>query len=149
MSLMIAFWYFATNRHMRRSLENLFFVLSLLMQLISSIQICQRRTVLGFFTGIYRNILGGIGLLAQFWLFLLSNNAICFMIMKKKILFFHWKFECYCKCLFSPSNSRKATNALILLGKVAAYALTLTGFFYCHVTPTFRLEERLRWLSSE
>lgn len=29
--------------------------------------------------------------------------------------------------------SSKATNVLLLLGRVASYALTFTGFFYCQV----------------
>jgi len=33
------------------------------------------------------------------------------------------------------SLSSKATNVLLLLGKVAAYALTLTGFFCCQLLP--------------
>ncbi|KAJ8441004.1 LOW QUALITY PROTEIN: hypothetical protein Cgig2_021368 [Carnegiea gigantea] len=41
-----------------------------------------------------------------------------------------------CFLIFSLcSLSSKATNVLLLLGKVAAYALTLTGFFYCQLLP--------------
>ncbi|XP_059431906.1 phosphoinositide phosphatase SAC3 [Corylus avellana] len=60
---------------------------------------------------------------------------------ENRLRFLHWD-------LHKHSRS-KATNALILLGKVAANALTLTGFFYCQVTPVFRHEGCLRWLSSE
>jgi hypothetical protein len=60
---------------------------------------------------------------------------------ENRLRFLHWD-------LHKHSRS-KATNVLLLLGKVAAYALTLTGFFYCQVTPAFRHEGCLRWLSSE
>ncbi|XP_051131113.1 phosphoinositide phosphatase SAC3-like isoform X2 [Andrographis paniculata] len=43
----------------------------------------------------------------------------------------------------------KDTNVLSLLAKVAAYALTLTGFFYCHATPEMLLEEHSKWPSFE
>ncbi|XP_039028262.1 phosphoinositide phosphatase SAC3-like isoform X2 [Hibiscus syriacus] len=43
----------------------------------------------------------------------------------------------------------QSTNVLLLLGKVAAYALTLTGFFYCRVTLTVRPDESIAWPSSE
>lgn len=43
----------------------------------------------------------------------------------------------------------KATNVLLLLGKVAAYALTLTGFFYCQATPEMLSEGHLKWPSFE
>ncbi|KAG2712714.1 hypothetical protein I3760_04G138900 [Carya illinoinensis] len=72
-------------------------------------------------------------------------NAIDFinknLSEENRLRFLHWDLQ--------KHSRRKATNALILLGKVAAYALTLTGFFYCQVTPTFGCDERLRWLSSE
>lgn len=45
------------------------------------------------------------------------------------------------------STSSKATNVLLLLGKVASYALKLTGFFYCQVTPALRSERYLIILS--
>ncbi|KAE8710454.1 Phosphoinositide phosphatase SAC4 [Hibiscus syriacus] len=43
----------------------------------------------------------------------------------------------------------QSTNVLLLLGKVAAYALTLTGFFYCRVTSSLRLDGSMAWPSSE
>ncbi|XP_012464006.1 phosphoinositide phosphatase SAC3 [Gossypium raimondii] len=43
----------------------------------------------------------------------------------------------------------QATNVLLLLGKVAAYALTLTGSFYCRVTSTMRPDECTAWPSSK
>lgn len=43
----------------------------------------------------------------------------------------------------------KATNVLLLLGKVAAYALTLTGFFYSQLTPALQSEGCLGWPSFE
>ncbi|CAN1136074.1 Phosphoinositide phosphatase SAC4 [Linum perenne] len=45
---------------------------------------------------------------------------------ENRLRFLHWDLH---------KHSRRATNALLLLGKVAAYALTLTGFFYCQVMP--------------
>ncbi|GAB4853691.1 actin cytoskeleton and mitosis protein [Ancistrocladus abbreviatus] len=54
--------------------------------------------------------------------------------------FLHWD-------LHKHSRS-KATNVLLLLGKVAAYALTLTGFFYCQLPPVIG-PGSLRWPSSE
>ncbi|KAG2717798.1 hypothetical protein I3843_03G190900 [Carya illinoinensis] len=59
---------------------------------------------------------------------------------ENRLKFLHWD-------LHKHSRS-KATNVLLLLGKVAAYALTLTGFFYCQVTPAFRHEGCVRWLLS-
>ncbi|KAG4932259.1 hypothetical protein JHK87_046261 [Glycine soja] len=52
------------------------------------------------------------------------------------------------KDLSDENRLSKATNVLQLLGKVAAYALTLTGFFYCQTTPTLRPEECLKWPST-
>ncbi|KAK4783205.1 hypothetical protein SAY86_007579 [Trapa natans] len=46
--------------------------------------------------------------------------------------FLHWD-------LHKHSRS-KATNALSFLGKVATYALTLTGLFYCQISPAMRPE---------
>ncbi|KAK8520359.1 hypothetical protein V6N12_004301 [Hibiscus sabdariffa] len=43
----------------------------------------------------------------------------------------------------------QSTNVLLLLGKVAAYALILTGFFYCRVTSTLRPDESMAWPSSD
>lgn len=36
---------------------------------------------------------------------------------------------------------RKGSNVLELLGKVAAYALDITGFFYCQITPALKIED--------
>ncbi|KAL0344985.1 UNVERIFIED_CONTAM: Phosphoinositide phosphatase SAC2 [Sesamum radiatum] len=60
---------------------------------------------------------------------------------ENRLKFLHWD-------LHKHSRS-KATNVLLLLGKVAAYALTLTGFFYCQVTPMLLSEEHPKWSSSE
>ncbi|CAI0448160.1 unnamed protein product [Linum tenue] len=60
---------------------------------------------------------------------------------ENRLRFLHWDLHKHAR--------RKATNALLLLGKVAAYALTLTGFFYCHVTPTLEPECGLGFSSSE
>ncbi|XP_042002393.1 phosphoinositide phosphatase SAC4-like isoform X1 [Salvia splendens] len=38
----------------------------------------------------------------------------------------------------------KAKNVLLLLGKVATYALTLTGFFYCQATPEMQSGGQLK-----
>ncbi|XP_031267421.1 phosphoinositide phosphatase SAC3-like isoform X1 [Pistacia vera] len=72
-------------------------------------------------------------------------NAIDFinkdLSEENRLRFLHWD-------LHKHSRS-KATNVLLLLGKVAAYALTLTGFFYCRVTPALRPDECVNWPSSE
>ncbi|KAL0333655.1 UNVERIFIED_CONTAM: Phosphoinositide phosphatase SAC4 [Sesamum angustifolium] len=60
---------------------------------------------------------------------------------ENRLKFLHWD-------LHKHSRS-KATNVLLLLGKVAAYALTLTGFFYCQVTPMLPSEGHPKWSSSE
>ncbi|XP_027331730.1 phosphoinositide phosphatase SAC3 isoform X1 [Abrus precatorius] len=68
-------------------------------------------------------------------------NAIDFinkdLSEENRLRFLHWDLH--------KHFQSKATNVLQLLGKVAAYALTLTGFFYCQVTPTLRLEECVKW----
>ncbi|KAG9158804.1 hypothetical protein Leryth_013699 [Lithospermum erythrorhizon] len=48
------------------------------------------------------------------------------------IKFLHWDLN--------KHSRSQATNALLLLVKVATYALTLTGFFYSGVTPDMRSE---------
>ncbi|CAH9137529.1 unnamed protein product [Cuscuta epithymum] len=49
-----------------------------------------------------------------------------------RLKFLHWDLH---------KHSRgKATNVLFFLGKVATYALTLTGFFYCNAAPSLRSE---------
>lgn len=60
---------------------------------------------------------------------------------ENRLKFLHWD-------LHKHSRS-KATNVLLLLGKVATYALNLTGFFYCQVMPTVRLEGALKGQRSE
>ncbi|XP_058215752.1 phosphoinositide phosphatase SAC3-like isoform X2 [Rhododendron vialii] len=60
---------------------------------------------------------------------------------ENRLKFLHWD-------LHKHSRS-KATNVLLLLGKVAAYALTLTGFFYSQVTPVLGSECCLTWTCSE
>ncbi|XP_047308750.1 phosphoinositide phosphatase SAC3-like [Impatiens glandulifera] len=44
-----------------------------------------------------------------------------------RLMFLHWDLHKHMRS--------KATNVLLLLGRVAAYTLTLTSFFYCQVTP--------------
>ncbi|KAB5514176.1 hypothetical protein DKX38_028082 [Salix brachista] len=51
---------------------------------------------------------------------------------ENRLRFLHWDLH--------KHSRRKATNVLLLLGKVAAYALTLTGFFYCQATSDLKLE---------
>ncbi|XP_010273908.1 PREDICTED: phosphoinositide phosphatase SAC3-like isoform X2 [Nelumbo nucifera] len=67
-------------------------------------------------------------------------NAIDFinkdLSEENRLKFLHWD-------LHKHSRS-KATNVLALLGKVAAYALNLTGFFYCQVTPGLKPQESLK-----
>lgn len=46
---------------------------------------------------------------------------------ENRLKFLHWDLN--------KHTRSKATNVLLLLGKVAAYALTLTGFFYCQLLP--------------
>ncbi|KNA09861.1 hypothetical protein SOVF_149670 [Spinacia oleracea] len=46
---------------------------------------------------------------------------------EKHLKFLHLDLNKHSRC--------KATNVLLLLGKVAAYALTLTGLFYCQLLP--------------
>ncbi|KAL0410370.1 UNVERIFIED_CONTAM: Phosphoinositide phosphatase SAC4 [Sesamum latifolium] len=60
---------------------------------------------------------------------------------ENRLKFLHWD-------LHKHSRS-KATNVLLLLGKVAAYALMLTGFFYCQATPQMVSEGHLNWPSFE
>ncbi|KAE8656235.1 Phosphoinositide phosphatase SAC2 [Hibiscus syriacus] len=48
------------------------------------------------------------------------------LFKENRLRFLHWDLN---------RHSRKATNVLALLGRVADYALNLTGIFYCQVTP--------------
>ncbi|KAG9457624.1 hypothetical protein H6P81_002132 [Aristolochia fimbriata] len=67
-------------------------------------------------------------------------NAIAFinksLSEENRLKFLHWD-------LHKHSRS-KGTNVLLLLGKVAAYALNLTGFFYCELNPPFKLDGALK-----
>ncbi|XP_050216554.1 phosphoinositide phosphatase SAC3 isoform X2 [Mercurialis annua] len=56
---------------------------------------------------------------------------------ENQLRFLHWDLH--------KHSRNKATNVLLLLGKVATYALTLTGFFYCQVTPALSLEGCIDW----
>ncbi|KAB2081609.1 hypothetical protein ES319_A05G144000v1 [Gossypium barbadense] len=60
-------------------------------------------------------------------------NAIRFinksLSKENRLRFLHWDLN---------RHSRKATNVLTLLGRVADYALILTGIFYCQVTSNRR-----------
>lgn len=72
-------------------------------------------------------------------------NAIDFinkdLSEENRLRFLHWDLH--------KHFQSKATNVLLLLGKVAAYALTLTGFFYCQVSSTLRPEDCLKWPSTD
>uniref|UniRef100_A0A7N1A675 SAC domain-containing protein n=1 Tax=Kalanchoe fedtschenkoi TaxID=63787 RepID=A0A7N1A675_KALFE len=54
---------------------------------------------------------------------------------ENRLRFLHWDLH--------KHSRRKATNVLLLLSKVAAYALTLTGFFHCLVEPSSKSEGSL------
>ncbi|XP_019196769.1 PREDICTED: phosphoinositide phosphatase SAC2-like isoform X3 [Ipomoea nil] len=53
-----------------------------------------------------------------------------------RLRFLHWDLH--------KHSRRKATNVLFFLGKVATYALNLTGFFYCQAAPPLG-SEGPRW----
>ncbi|XP_057428717.1 phosphoinositide phosphatase SAC3-like isoform X2 [Lotus japonicus] len=73
------------------------------------------------------------------------GNAIDFINKdlpeENRLRFLHWDLH--------KHFQSKSANVLLLLGKVAAHALTLTGFFYCQVTPTFRPEDCIKWPSTD
>ncbi|XP_020553629.1 phosphoinositide phosphatase SAC4-like isoform X2 [Sesamum indicum] len=60
---------------------------------------------------------------------------------ENRLKFLHWDLN--------KHSRSKATNVLLLLGKVAAYALMLTGFFYCQATPQMVPEGHLNWPTFE
>ncbi|KAK1414207.1 hypothetical protein QVD17_29948 [Tagetes erecta] len=60
---------------------------------------------------------------------------------EKRLKFLHWDLSKYSK--------NKSINVLALLGKVATYALNLTGFFYCQVIPTSEFQETLNRLRDD
>ncbi|KAG0480079.1 hypothetical protein HPP92_010937 [Vanilla planifolia] len=68
-------------------------------------------------------------------------NAIDFLNKdlsgENRLKFLHWDLHKHMR--------RRATNVLLLLSKVAAYALCLTGFFHCQVMPILRLDSGLNW----
>uniref|UniRef100_A0A5B6YTC1 Putative phosphoinositide phosphatase SAC3-like isoform X2 n=1 Tax=Davidia involucrata TaxID=16924 RepID=A0A5B6YTC1_DAVIN len=72
-------------------------------------------------------------------------NAIDFinrdLTKENRLKFLHWDLNKY--------SRKKATNVLTLLGKVAAYALNLTGIFYCQVSPTSGTKGLSNWSYSE
>ncbi|TKY64217.1 Phosphoinositide phosphatase SAC2 [Spatholobus suberectus] len=61
---------------------------------------------------------------------------------ENRLRFLHWDLHRHSRC-------SKATNVLGQLGKVAAYALKLTGIFYCSVTPNGRLDGLSQYSYSE
>ncbi|XAR49853.1 hypothetical protein NMG60_11004011 [Bertholletia excelsa] len=68
-------------------------------------------------------------------------NAIAFinkdLTDESRLKFLHWDLNKY--------SRNKATDVLMLLAKVAAYALNLTGLFYCQVAPTVGTNGLLNW----
>ncbi|CAH2072255.1 unnamed protein product [Thlaspi arvense] len=60
---------------------------------------------------------------------------------ENRLRFLHWDLH--------KHFQSKTANVLALLGKVAACALMLTGFFYYQVTPTVKLEGYMSLSSSE
>ncbi|KAJ8427843.1 hypothetical protein Cgig2_017891 [Carnegiea gigantea] len=60
---------------------------------------------------------------------------------ESRLKFLHWDLN--------KHSRRQGTNVLLLLGKVAAYALTLTGFFYCQLLPASGSGDMSRWPFSE
>ncbi|XP_076883989.1 phosphoinositide phosphatase SAC2-like [Bidens hawaiensis] len=54
---------------------------------------------------------------------------------ENRLKFLHWDLNKY--------SRNKSTNVLALLGKVATYALNLTGYFYCQVVPNSKSQELL------
>ncbi|XP_076885758.1 phosphoinositide phosphatase SAC2-like [Bidens hawaiensis] len=54
---------------------------------------------------------------------------------ENRLKFLHWDLNKY--------SRNKSTNVLALLGKVATYALNLTGYFYCQVVPNSKSKELL------
>lgn len=59
------------------------------------------------------------------------------LLEENRLKFLHWDLNKHARS--------KGTNVLATLGKVGAYALNLTGFFYCHITPIVREEGALNW----
>ncbi|KAJ4837545.1 suppressor of actin mutation [Turnera subulata] len=72
-------------------------------------------------------------------------NAIRFinksLSEENRLRFLHWDLNRH--------SRNRATNVLALLGKVAAYALNLTGVFYCEVMPSLRPTGLLTHSSTE
>uniref|UniRef100_A0A1D1YNZ3 Polyphosphoinositide phosphatase n=1 Tax=Anthurium amnicola TaxID=1678845 RepID=A0A1D1YNZ3_9ARAE len=68
-------------------------------------------------------------------------NAIDFinkdLSEEDRLRFLHWDLN--------KHSRSKATNVLATLGRVATYALNLTGFFYCQIRPSLRIEGAMRW----
>ncbi|XP_047946635.1 phosphoinositide phosphatase SAC3-like isoform X2 [Salvia hispanica] len=60
---------------------------------------------------------------------------------EKRLKFLHWDLN--------KHSRSKSANVLLLLGKVATYALTLTGFFYCQATPEMLSGGQLKCPSNE
>ncbi|KAG6477239.1 hypothetical protein ZIOFF_066491 [Zingiber officinale] len=52
---------------------------------------------------------------------------------KKRLKFLHWDIQ--------KQSRRKGENVLEMLGKVADYALNLTGIFYCQLPPSLKFQD--------
>ncbi|KAL4039328.1 hypothetical protein IC575_002980 [Cucumis melo] len=68
-------------------------------------------------------------------------NAIRFinksLSAENRLRFLHWDLNKHAKS--------KASNVLMQLGRVATYALNLTGIFYCQIASNLSSEELLSW----
>ncbi|KAJ6839358.1 phosphoinositide phosphatase SAC2-like [Iris pallida] len=56
---------------------------------------------------------------------------------ENRLRFLHWDIN--------KHTRSKSMNVLAMLGRVASYALDLTGFFYCQVPPSLTLEGARNW----
>lgn len=118
-------------RHVRRSLGKPFCEPSLQMLLGQSIKIWGGKIAWGSFIGI--------------WIGTQDGNFLFRFLFNDRMFF----LGCYSDIIRPIIFSSKATNVLSQLGKVAAYALKLTGIFYCPVSPNLRLKGLLYYSYSE
>ncbi|XP_023514175.1 phosphoinositide phosphatase SAC2-like isoform X1 [Cucurbita pepo subsp. pepo] len=69
------------------------------------------------------------------------SNAIKYinksLSAENRLRFLHWDLNKHAKS--------KASNVLMLLGRVATYALNLTGIFYCQIDSNLGSEELVSW----
>jgi len=126
------FFYLLCFRLMKRSRVKLFCEPSSPMPLSLLIKLWVRRIVWGIFIGIWLGI---------------RDGKFLFFFGPCSIVFF--SSRCYFDITRSTSFSSKATNVLSQLGKVAMFALNLTGIFYCPVTPNMSPEGLFPYSYSE